>query len=73
MSNYDNGMGMPLGLGMALAQNDGALKQFAALTAEQQELIKNHASSIMSKTEMQSYVAELAAGNVSLNPGQGPL
>jgi len=59
MQNYVNGPEMPLGFGMALAQNINALNQFASLPIAQQQEIIEHAHTIQSKEEMQTYVQSL--------------
>lgn len=54
---------IPLGLGMALAQNDKAMERYASLSDEEkQKLIKN-AHGVNSKAEMQSFVQKLAEDN----------
>lgn len=59
MDNYTNGTGMPMGLGMALAQNVNAMQRFASLPREAQQRIIDHTHSIQSKEEMQAYVQSL--------------
>ncbi len=52
---------MPIGLGMALAQNPEALQRFAMLSeAEKQEIIAG-THEIRSKEEMHRYVAQLSS------------
>ena len=58
--------GMPLGFGMALAQNAKALEAFAALPeAERQAFIEN-ARRASSKAEMRKYVDEIAGRNAAV-------
>lgn len=52
---------IPLGLGMALAQNTEALKAFAALSIPQQQDFIENAHSIGSSSEMRAYVNTLTA------------
>ena len=54
---------MPIGFGMALAQNPDAMQRFAMLDeAEQQKLIDGtHA--IRSREEMHRYVNQIVTGN----------
>ena len=60
MDNYLNGSEIPLGLGMALAENLPALQYFASLSPQQQEVV-NRTHSVNSKEEMQQLVAGLIA------------
>lgn len=50
---------MPVGLGMALAQNPEAMQKFATLSEEKKQEIINGTHSIKSKEEMHSYVNKL--------------
>jgi hypothetical protein len=50
---------LPLGFGMALAQNADAMQSFSALPKQQQEEIVDHTHQIQSKQEMQNYVQSL--------------
>lgn len=52
MGNYE----MPLGLGMALAQNPEAMQKFALLSDEKKQEIINGTHSVSSKAEMRQYV-----------------
>lgn len=51
---------LPMGLGMALAQNMRALVCFAAMTPEEQRAVINRTHTIHSKQEMRDYVAGIA-------------
>lgn len=62
MKNYAEGPEMPLGLGMALAQNLNAMNHFASLSREQQQQVIDNTHSIGSKKEMQAYVQQLGRG-----------
>jgi uncharacterized protein YdeI (YjbR/CyaY-like superfamily) len=53
---------LPLGFGMALAQNPKAMSYFASLSTEQKRKIIAGTHSIKSKQEMQAYVDSLGAG-----------
>lgn len=57
--NYANNPEMPMGLGMALAQNLQAMEYFAALPPEQQNAVIEQTHSIHSKNEMQEFVRNL--------------
>lgn len=57
MDNFANGPEIPMGLGMALAQNLPAMNHFASLSRERQQQIIQRTHSIGSKEEMQSFVA----------------
>jgi len=59
MQNFANDQGMPLGLGMALAQNLEAMNYFSSLPKQKQQEIISHTHQIQSKSEMQSYVESL--------------
>jgi len=59
MTNYANGPEIPMGLGMALAQNNEALNYFASLSPDEQRNIMSHTHDINSKQEMQQYVSSL--------------
>ncbi len=59
MENYVDGPEMPMGLGMALAQNLEAMNRFASLPRERQQAIIAHTHSIRSKEEMRAYVQSL--------------
>lgn len=50
---------LPLGFGMALAQNETAMRKFEALTAEEKQSILEKTHSVRSKQEMQQLVSEL--------------
>lgn len=56
MRNLVDGPEMPLGLGMALAQNVQAMNRFAALSEAEQRTIIAHAHTVRSKAEMDEYV-----------------
>ena len=53
---------VPIGFGMALAQNTAAMTRYAHLTAEQQQDILNRAHNVLSEREMYSLVTSLASG-----------
>jgi|UPI0005A73164 hypothetical protein len=50
---------LPLGFGMALAQNAQAMEYFSALPQQRQEDIVQQTHAIQSKQEMQDYVQGL--------------
>lgn len=47
---------LPMGFGMALVQNEPALKRFSAMDKTQQQIILDHTHQIQSKSEMQDFV-----------------
>lgn len=47
---------IPIGLGMALAENVEAMEYFSSLSKEEKQAIIDHTHSIGSKREMQEYV-----------------
>ena len=65
---YDlvNGPDVPLGFGMALAQNPDAMDVFSALTEPERRQVLDKSRRIRSKAEMRSYVDSL----VGLDPDQ---
>ncbi len=50
---------IPIGFGMALAQNPEAMQKFAMLSEEEKQQIIAGTHSVKSKEEMHSYVNEL--------------
>lgn len=51
---------LPLGFGIALAKDNGAMRYFSSLTKEHQREIIARTHSISSKAEMESFVSGLA-------------
>lgn len=64
MKNPVNGPDIPMGLGMALAQNKLAMEAFSTMTPVQQQAVIDHTHSIQSKKEMKAYVASFAKDNI---------
>ena len=62
MENYANGPEIPMGLGMALAQNQSAMTYFANCTKERKQQIIDHTHSVSSRREMQAFVSSLGGG-----------
>lgn len=58
--NFVNGKDIPLGFGMALAQNSEAMTRFSAMTEEQRRQLIEGTHSVRSKKEMQAYVDRIA-------------
>ena len=58
-------MQLPLGFGMALAQNEAAMHTFEALPQAEKEALLQRTHSVRSKQEMQNLVARLAEGRLS--------
>ncbi len=56
MKSYSESPELPLGLGMALAQNLQAMHHFTSLSREQQQAIIDQTHAIGSKKEMRSFV-----------------
>jgi len=52
---------VPLGLGMAFAQNLNAMKYFSSLSKQQQQQIIDSAHQVKSKQEMQAFVSSLGS------------
>lgn len=55
---------VPMGFGMALAQNTAAMTRYAHLTAAQKQEILDKAHNVRSEREMHNLVASLANGAV---------
>ena len=53
---------VPIGFGMALAQNTAAMNRYAHLTEEQKQDILNKAHNVRSEKQMYALVADLANG-----------
>lgn len=51
---------LPLGFGMALAQQPEAMRRFSNMSEAQQSQVLSEIHGIKSKEEMQSFVAKLA-------------
>ena len=58
-SNSLNGLGMPMGLGMALAHNYDIMAHFAGLSDDRKREIIEQTHSINSKQEMKEFVDNL--------------
>jgi len=58
MNEYED---IPMGLGMALAQNPKAMKYFSSLNTTDRRNIIEHTHSIESPAEMRRYVQSLAS------------
>ena len=56
---------VPIGFGLALAQNEDAVNAFAMMTGEQKQEIWARARNVRSKKEMQDLVASLAQPSIS--------
>lgn len=59
-------MDLPLGFGMALAQNESAMKKFEALTEEEKQAVVQKTHSVNSKREMQSLVESLTDNTLDI-------
>lgn len=64
--NFSNLDDMPLGFGMALAQDVEAMKQFSKLPVNKQKEIISKTRNINSRQEMQAYVQQLRDHDFSL-------
>lgn len=54
-------MELPLGFGMALAQNEAAMKKFESMTESEKQAILQQTHNVRSKREMQQLIASLDA------------
>lgn len=61
--NFANGSDVPMGLGMALAQNIDAMNYFSALSEQDRQGIIDRTHAIESKEEMQAFVNSLVKTN----------
>lgn len=64
IKNLVNGPEIPMGFGMALAQNARALEAFSRLSDLQQQQIIDGTHEIESKQQMKAYVQQLADGTL---------
>lgn len=55
---------VPIGFGMALAQNTAAMNRYAGLSEAQKQTILNKAHNVRSEREMYDLVASLAGGAI---------
>ena len=58
------GSDLPLGFGMALAQNEAAMQRFAAMTESEKQTVLQCARSVNSKAEMRELVSRLGKGDM---------
>ncbi len=58
-----DGQGIPLGFGMALAQNSDAMNYFASLDEQRKQEVIDNCHGVRSKSEMRQYVSSLTEGN----------
>ena len=65
MPNYVNGPEIPLGLGMALAEDSHAMQAFAALPDAQKRAVIEQTHQIRSKQEMRRFVQGLGSSQQS--------
>lgn len=59
MKTHSQGPELPLGLGMALAQNLQTMRHFSSLSNEAQQALIDQTHSIRSKQEMRAFVDRL--------------
>ncbi|MEE1019764.1 MAG: hypothetical protein UH824_09815 [Acutalibacteraceae bacterium] len=57
---------LPMGLGMALAQNESAMQKFESLTEPQKQAVINATHSVKSKREMRQLVRDLSDGTLNV-------
>ncbi len=57
-----NGIELPLGFGMALAQNEAAMQRFEALSEAEKQAVLQQAHAVGSKREMQQLISRIAGG-----------
>ena len=63
--NHMNFYKVPIGFGMALAQNEAAMIRYAQLSDSQKKNILSQAHSVRSEEQMYSLVASLANGTMN--------
>jgi uncharacterized protein YdeI (YjbR/CyaY-like superfamily) len=61
--NYMNSRVIPIGLGMALAQNIDAMNYFSSLDHGKQQQVIDQTHEIRSNSEMRQFVSHLVEGN----------
>ena len=66
MKNINNGKDIPLGFGMALAQNLDAMNNFTNMNEAQQQSIIQKTGNVKSKNEMQAFVQQIADGHMQV-------
>lgn len=65
--NGDSGFEeIPLGLAMALAQNQKAMQYFASLSKGQRQAVTDGAKNVKTKAEMQALVSGLCASDIKM-------
>lgn len=57
-----NGTELPLGFGMALAQNEADMQRFEALSEAEKQAVLQQAHAVGSRREMQQLVSRIAGG-----------
>ncbi len=57
--NFTDGQDIPIGFGMALAQNSEAMEHFAKLPDKAKQDVINGTHSVRSRNEMKAYVDQL--------------
>lgn len=57
---------LPMGFGMALAQNEAAMQKFESLTEPQKQAVINATHNVSSKREMQQLVRNLSDGSLNV-------
>lgn len=55
---------LPVGFGMALLQNEDAMKQFEGLDESQKQAVINKTRKINSKNDMKCFVNSLSEGSI---------
>ena len=64
---------LPLGFGMALAQNEAAMKRFESLSETEKQAVLAKTHSVRSKQEMRQLVDGLCSpGSTQVRPGSPP-
>lgn len=64
MKNAIFGDGVPMGFGMALAQDTEALARFSSLSPAQQQSVLDGCCGVSSKEAMRDYVSRLGRGGI---------
>ena len=60
MNDHSSGKGVPVGFGMALAQNARAVEMYSQLSKSERRAILDGARRIQSRQEMRDYVDSIA-------------
>lgn len=64
MKPEKKGLDLPIGFGMALAQNEKAMERFSMLDDTQKKMVVERTHQVSSKQEMKQLVEQMAEGKI---------